>query len=112
MRTVRIEQLCPDGERPRLGPGQSVLGHPAETSQTRGCACADGAAGSAERMTDSRPDTDDRAEAGGTPSPGPDDLTDAPVQPGGEAVRPAAVPGAYEADEAERERGKAVKPGN
>ncbi len=63
-------------------------------------------------MTESRPDTDDRAEPGGTPSPGPDNLIDAPAQPGSDPGRPAAVPGAYEADEAEQERGKAVKPGN
>ncbi len=63
-------------------------------------------------MTEARPDTDDRAEPGGTPSPGPDNLTDAPAQPGGQADGPTAVPGAYEADEAEKERGKAVKPGN
>jgi hypothetical protein len=64
-------------------------------------------------MTEARPDTDDRAEPGGTPSRGQDDLTDAPAQPGsGDPGRPAAVPGAYEADDAERERGKAVKPGN
>jgi len=64
-------------------------------------------------MTESRPDTDDRGEPGGTPSPGPADLTDRPAGPGtGQPGRPQAVPGAYEADEAERERGKAVKPGN
>jgi hypothetical protein len=63
-------------------------------------------------MTEARPDTDDRAEPGGTPSPGPGNLTDAPAQPGGSSDQPAAVPGAYEADDAERERGKAVKPGN
>jgi hypothetical protein len=64
-------------------------------------------------MADERPDTDDRADPGGTPSPGPDNLTAAPAHPGtGNHGRPAAVPGAYEADEAEQERGKAVKPGN
>jgi hypothetical protein len=64
-------------------------------------------------MTEARPDTDDRREPGGTPPPGPGNLTDAPAQPGtGASGGPAAVPGAYEADEAERERGKAVKPGN
>lgn len=63
-------------------------------------------------MTEARPDTDDRAEPGGTSSPGPGNLTDAPVQPGGQGDQPAAVPGVYEADDAERERGKAVKPGN
>jgi hypothetical protein len=63
-------------------------------------------------MTEGRPDTDDRAEPGGTPPPGPGNLTDAPAQPGSDPSAPAAVPGAYEADEAEQERGKAVKPGN
>ena len=63
-------------------------------------------------MTEQRPDTDDRAEPGGTPSPGPDNLIDSPAQPGENPGTPAAVPGAYEADDAERERGKAVKPGN
>jgi hypothetical protein len=63
-------------------------------------------------MTEARPDTDDRAEPGGTPQTAPRNLTDAPAQPGTGPRRPAAVPGAYEADEAEQERGKAVKPGN
>jgi hypothetical protein len=64
-------------------------------------------------MTEQRPDTDDRREPGGTPPPGSDNLADAPVQPGtGASGGSATVPGAYEADEAMRERGKAVKPGN
>jgi hypothetical protein len=64
-------------------------------------------------MTEQRPDTDDRREPGGTPAPGPDDLTDKPVPPGGEeGTQPSAVPGAYDADEEEQERGRAVKPGN
>jgi hypothetical protein len=63
-------------------------------------------------MTEQRPDTDDRAEPGGTPSSGQRDLIDRPAQPGTESDRPAAVPGAYDADDAEKERGKAVKPGN
>jgi hypothetical protein len=63
-------------------------------------------------MTEQRPDTDDRAEPGGTPPPGPDNLTDVPAQPSGQSDGSAAVPGAYEADDADRERGKAVKPGN
>jgi hypothetical protein len=62
-------------------------------------------------MTDPRPDTDDRREPGGTPTPGPDSLTDKPASPGGDDG-PSAVPGAYEADDADRERGRAVKPGN
>jgi hypothetical protein len=63
-------------------------------------------------MTEQHPDTGERAEPAGTPSPGPHDLTDRPTTPGGDDGRPTAIPGAYEADDAERERGKAVKPGN
>jgi len=64
-------------------------------------------------MTEQRPDTDDRAEPGGTPSSKQGDLTDRPAPPGtGGPERPAAVPGAYDADEPEKERGRAVKPGN
>jgi hypothetical protein len=63
-------------------------------------------------MTAERPDTDERRDPGGTPSPGPGHLTDGPVVPGARGDEPKAVPGAYEADEAEQERGKAVKPGN
>jgi hypothetical protein len=64
-------------------------------------------------MTEERPDTDERGEPAGTPSPGPGDLTAKPATPGdADAGKPTAVPGAYEADDAERERGKAVKPGN
>jgi hypothetical protein len=64
-------------------------------------------------MTEERPDTDERGEPAGTSSPGPDDLTAKPATPGDDdAGRPTAVPGAYEADDDERERGKAVKPGN
>lgn len=64
-------------------------------------------------MTEQRPDTDQRAEPAGTPSPGPGDLVSKPVSPGGDDTgQPSAVPGAYEADDAERERGRAVKPGN
>ncbi len=63
-------------------------------------------------MTDERPDTDERDEPGGTPSPGPENLTDRPLAPGGDDGAAKAIPGAYEAGEAEQERGKAVKPGN
>ena len=63
-------------------------------------------------MTEERPDTDQRNEPAGTPSPGPDDLTATPAIPGTDDAGPTAVPGAYEADDAEQERGKAVKPGN
>ena len=62
-------------------------------------------------MTDPRPDTGERAEPGGTASHGQDDLIQKPVTPG-TGDGPTAVPGAYEADDEERERGKAVKPGN
>ena len=62
-------------------------------------------------MTEQRPDTDEHNEPGGTPSPGPDNLTDRPLSPGDDGSAKA-VPGAYEADESEQERGKAVKPGN
>jgi hypothetical protein len=63
-------------------------------------------------MTEQRPDTDDRGEPGGTPSPGPTHLTDRPVTPGARDDEPRAVPGAYEADDDEQEHGRAVKPGN
>jgi hypothetical protein len=64
-------------------------------------------------MTEQRTDTDERDEPAGTPSPGPDNLTAKPATAGtDDAHRPTAVPGAYEADDEERERGKAVKPGN
>ena len=64
-------------------------------------------------MDEQRPDTDERDEPAGTPSPGPDNLTSKPATPGTEdAAKPTAVPGAYEADDAEQEQGKAVKPGN
>jgi hypothetical protein len=64
-------------------------------------------------MTEQRPDTDERNEPGGTSSPGPDNLIEKPATPGTDDGDTAtAVPGAYAADDAERERGKAVKPGN
>lgn len=64
-------------------------------------------------MTEQRPDTDERDEPAGTPSPGQHDLTARPSTPGSDdAGTPTAVPGAYQADDAEQERGKAVKPGN
>ena len=64
-------------------------------------------------MTEQRPDTDERHEPAGTPSPGPHDLTARPVIPGeddGGAAK--AVPGAYEADDDEQARGREWKPGN
>ena len=63
-------------------------------------------------MSETRPDTDERAEPAGIPSPGPGNLTDKPSTPGtDDAGRPTAVPGAYEADDEQRARGRAVKPG-
>ncbi len=62
-------------------------------------------------MADPRPDTDERAEPGGSPTHGQDDLIRKPATPGDDGSA-AAVPGAYEADDDDRERGKAVKPGN
>jgi len=57
--------------------------------------------------------TDERPDPAGTPSPGPDNLIEKPVTPGSDdAGTPTAVPGVYEADEAEQERGKDRKPGN
>lgn len=64
-------------------------------------------------MSERRPDTDDRGDPAGTPPPGPDNLTAKPTTPGdADAGKAAAVPGVYDADDADRERGKAVKPGN
>jgi hypothetical protein len=63
-------------------------------------------------MSEPRPDTDERNEPGGTPSPGSGHLTDGPVVPGVRGDEPAAVPGAYEADDEDQRRGRAVKPGN
>ena len=64
-------------------------------------------------MSEQRPDTDERDEPAGTPSPGPGNLTAKPATPGtDDAGTASAVPGAYEADEAAQERGKAVEPGN
>jgi hypothetical protein len=65
-------------------------------------------------MTEQRPDTDERDEPGGTPSPGPGNLTARPAVPGDDdgGGAPKAVPGAYEADEDEQARGREQKPGN
>jgi hypothetical protein len=64
-------------------------------------------------MTEQRPDTDERNDPASTPSSGPGDLTAKPATPGSdEPTQPTAVPGAYQADDADQERGKAVKPGN
>jgi hypothetical protein len=64
-------------------------------------------------MTEERPDTDERNEPGGTPSPGGGNLTAKPVTPGtDDGGTTTAAPGTYQADDTEQERGKAVKPGN
>ena len=64
-------------------------------------------------MTERGPDTDERDDPAGPPTPGRGNLTDKSATPGTEDPgRPTAVPGAYEADEADRERGRAAKPGN
>ena len=48
-------------------------------------------------MSEQRPDTDERNEPGGTPSPGPDNLIDKPAIPGADDTdATTAVPGAYE----------------
>jgi hypothetical protein len=55
-------------------------------------------------------------EPGGTPVATPGSLTRTPTTPeqskAGSVEPPEATPGSYDADEAERERGKRVKPGN
>jgi hypothetical protein len=64
-------------------------------------------------VADPRPDTDEHAEPGGSPTHGQDNLIRKPATPGtDDGQTPTAVPGAYEADDDEQERGKAVKPGN
>jgi hypothetical protein len=65
-------------------------------------------------MTEQRPDTDERDDPGGTPSPGQDSLMAKPATAGSgeETTRPTAAPGVYEADEDDQRRGRAVKPGN
>ena len=54
-------------------------------------------------------------DPGGTPEPEAGSLTRTPTTPGqskaGEVEPQEATPGAYEADDADRERGKDVKPG-
>jgi hypothetical protein len=63
-------------------------------------------------VSDPRPDTDEHAEPGGSPTAGQHDLIRKPVTPGAGDESPAAsTPGVHESDDAERERGKAVKPG-
>lgn len=54
-------------------------------------------------------------DPGGTPEPGSGSLTRTPTTPeqsrAGEVEPPEATPGAYEADDAEREPGTQVEPG-
>lgn len=64
-------------------------------------------------MTEQRPDNDEKREPAGTPAPGPGNLTARPVVPGeDDAAGTTAVPGAYEAVDAEQERGREAEPGN
>ncbi len=67
----------------------------------------------AERLdTAERPDTDERGDPGGTPSPCPRELLAKPSSPGEQDTsRPTAVPGAYDGDDEEPERGRASEPG-
>ena len=55
-------------------------------------------------------------DPGGTPEPQAGSLTRAPTTPdqstAGDVEPQEATPGAYEADDADQERGKQVKPGN
>lgn len=64
-------------------------------------------------MSHARPDTNDRGEPGGTPSPGPDNLIDKPITPGSnDGGTASAVPGVYGADQVEREHGEAAGAGH
>jgi hypothetical protein len=64
-------------------------------------------------MTEQRPDTDERNDPGGTPTPGQDNLIAKPAVPGSdETTQPTAAPGTYEADDVDRQRAREVKPGN
>lgn len=64
-------------------------------------------------MTDPRPDTDEHAEPGGSPTQGQDNLIRKPVTPGtDDAGSASAVPGVYGSDDDEPDRGRAVEPGN
>lgn len=64
-------------------------------------------------MSEQRPDTDERHDPAGTPSPGHGNLTARPAVPGeDDGGAPKAVPGAYAADDDEQARGKEWKPGN
>jgi hypothetical protein len=48
----------------------------------------------------------------GTPPTEPRHLTDRALAPGEQETTPKAAPGTYQSTEEDRERGKAVKPGN
>jgi hypothetical protein len=64
-------------------------------------------------MTEQRPDTDERHDPGGTPSPGPDNLIAKPATTSSdETTQPTVVPGAYEAGDDDQQRGRAMKPGS
>jgi hypothetical protein len=56
--------------------------------------------------------TEHRHDPSGTRGEESDHLTDRATLPGEDDATASAIPGAYEADEDDRERGKAVKPGN
>ena len=53
-----------------------------------------------------------RHDPAGTRSDEPDNLTERATTPGEDEPTAKAAPGTYQADEADQERGKAVKPGN
>ena len=57
--------------------------------------------------------TEERQDPGGTPPPGPEHLTATATTPGeNDQSTPRVAPGTYQADEQDRERGRAVKSGN
>jgi hypothetical protein len=62
-------------------------------------------------VTDPRPDTDERDEPGGSPSHGQGNLVRKPLSPGEDGTAATPVPGAYDGNDEDRERGKVMKPG-
>ena len=56
--------------------------------------------------------TEHRHDPSGTSQEETDHLTDRATLPGESDAKASAVPGAYDASEDDKERGKAVKPGN
>mgnify|MGYP000017526811 CR=1 FL=1 len=56
--------------------------------------------------------TEHRHDPSGTRREETDHLTDRATLPGESDASASAIPGAYEASEEDKERGKAVKPGN